>query len=179
MFFDISKFAFMYNDYEYFEWFKAKSRGQLTKKHFKDAVKWKRLRRGQPKKDDLEKIWKRWKKLDVRAIEKLPFSIKARVLLLHLKKPTKYPIIDNNVFKAMRTLNSEYKKRTNNNIGKWEKDYNAYKAFFEETYENYKKEISSIKVPSLGDVDKEIIKRRILDRALWEFGRTLNNQLDC
>jgi len=53
------------------------------------------------------------------------------------------------------------------------KDYlNGYKQFFNNFYKQIEEEIKGR--PSLNGVDEEIIKRRVLDRALWEYGRKLN-----
>lgn len=141
--------------------------GKESKKKFEELVK---------------KVWDpRGKTVKLSEADKLPpTSIVTRAFLYHLKDPLKYPILDTNVFKAMRDLDACYKKKTNSNIYNWDKDYMCgYKEFFQKTYKKHKSEIQSLELPLLKNVGREIIRMRVLDRALWEFGRTLGEKKDC
>ena len=39
--FEVNRYAFLYCDSEYFEWFKAKARGELTDDHLRRVLQWK------------------------------------------------------------------------------------------------------------------------------------------
>jgi len=170
--FNIDRFAFLYGDYQYFQWFKNK-----TKPNLREALRWKGLNR--VGNDKIEKILKRvWdsknKKIITNNLQFLERGPVTCAFLHHLEEPTKYPILDKNVFTGMRELNPEYERKTNTNISNWETDYiKGYKAFFENFYRQHKKEIHSIKIPFLDGIEREIIRRKILDRALWEYGKML------
>jgi len=164
--FNINKFAFLYGDYQYFQWFREKTEG-----HLKSVIKWKRLRKGTP---DTNDIWSKKKQdLDEDAIKDIPLSrIVTRAFLFHLKWPTEYPILDSNVFEAMRKLDENYRQMTHANKISWEQDYiNGYKRFFQEFYKHHEEEINDIRIADIPGVNEEIIRRKILDRALWSYGR--------
>ena len=180
--FNINKFAFLYSDYQYFQWFKAKTKRQLTyENHLQNVIRWKGLQR---RFRAFKEKWAQWnqKKQEITINEKSwpdNRAIVTRAFLSHLNNPTEYPILDKYVFEAMRDLKQKYREGTNKNISDWKKDYEGgYKEFFKEFYEECGEKIDSIKIPCLGDLDinKEIIKRRILDRALWEYGQILSKQ---
>jgi len=159
--FEIKKFAFLYGDYEYFQWFSNK-----TKENLEKVIKWKRLRRGKP---NTNRIWdaKRKDLIDKNILENSKFGVVTRAFLLHLKLPTQYPIFDSNVFKAMFKIKNNKDKKTITSM----KDYDKYKEFFNKYYEEHKEEIANLNIPDLSNIPKEIIERKFLDRALWEFGR--------
>jgi len=176
--FEIGKFAFLYGDYEYFQWFRNKTKANLEK-----VIRWKKLRRGKPETND---IWSEKRKdLNESAIEKVPGSrVVTRAFLFHLRRPLEYPILDPNVFRAMKEIDEDNEYQTHKNIRDWKIDYlNGYKPFFEDFYRARQRKIRSIEMPSIDGFDEEIIKRRILDRALWEYGRTIagcgDALLDC
>jgi len=90
------------------------------------------------------------------------------------RKGTEYPILDSNVFKAMRKLDENYRQMThaNRNSWEWEKDYiNGYKRFFQEFYQHHEEEINDIQIADIPGVNEEIMRRKILDRALWSYGK--------
>jgi hypothetical protein len=154
----------------------------------KDSTKfsvcmWKGLKRGWRDQLDkrLDEVWDgRNKKIITGKLDRFKNTPVTCAFLHHLDDPIEYPILDTNVFKAMRELDACYNKKTNRNICNWDKDYaDGYKEFFQKAYKKHKSEIQSLELPSLKNIGREIIRRRVLDRALWEFGRTLNNQLDC
>lgn len=159
VYFEINKYAFLCGDYEYFQWFSKKTKETLEK-----VIKWKKLRAGKP---DINKIWnEKEHDLDENAIKNLRFGIVTRAFLFHLKWPNEFPIFDHNVFKAMTLLENTKKKNITN-----KKDYDDYKDFFKKYYEKHKNEIENLNFPDLSGVPKYIIERKVLDRALWEFGR--------
>ncbi|MFB0553189.1 MAG: hypothetical protein ACETWQ_07735 [Phycisphaerae bacterium] len=172
MLFNIDTFAFLYGDYEYFQWFKNK-----TKPNLKSVIKWKGLQRTRL----YEKTKNRLKEGKIVSNGKFFESFKpvTRAFLHHLNDPKGYPILDINVFNAMIDLKPEYRNETTKTMCNWVKDYEkGYKLFFEDLYRNNK---NAIKAPHLDGIELEIIKRRILDRALWEYGKILklSKQNDC
>jgi len=164
MIFEIKKFAFLYGDSEYFLWFKSDPKNK-NEENFKKVIKWKGLHRGGPPR--VERLWHNWQN---NTIDFYPPV--TRAFLNHLRKPIEWPILDKNVFNAKKELPMGRKYKTNNTICKWEKDYeNGYKKFFNKFYAENEKQIDSMDLPDIDGIDREIIKRRVLDRALWEFGR--------
>jgi hypothetical protein len=168
--FEIATWAFMFNDYPYFQWFRKRTRTNLNR-----VIKWKRLRRAQPTPNEIDAVWNENNHdLDENQIEQLPFSMVARAFLFHLKRPILYPILDSNAFRAMRKLSENYREITHahRNNWEWEPDYtNGYRQFFQEFYQDHKQEINAIQVPHIQGINEEIIRRRILDRAVWAYGR--------
>jgi len=171
---DINKFAFLYNDYEYFQWFrKNKNR---TDDDLVKVLKWKRLNRMDKEKFKkiLKNMWDDKNKTINMQNAQQANGVVTKAFLYHLHKPLQYPILDSNVFRAMKDIDKRNIYNTNNSINKWQRDYEqGYRMFFEELYRKNKKAIEAMKVPRLDGVEPEIVKRRILDRALWEFGRTI------
>ena len=160
---DINQWAFKYHDSEYLEWFSSKRK---TKEIFYKMLKWKLLHRRINK----DKAWKNWKKGNFDS-----YKLVTKAFLHHLKCPENYPILDKNVWGAFREIKGGIngrkivKKPTN-----WENHYiNGYKNFFDELYREIEDKIKS--TYEIKGVNIEIIKRRILDQALWEYGRLLNN----
>ncbi len=163
---NINQWAFKYQDSEYFEWFSMKEKNREIE-IFRKMLKWKGLIR----KINAEKAWDDWKR--DKYFNKYPLV--TTVFLKHLKAPEQFPILDKNVWKAFREIVGEIngrkivKKPTD-----WERHYlKGYKKFFDELYEEKQNEIKCDII--INGVDAEIIKKRILDRALWEYGRLLNN----
>jgi len=73
----------------------------------------------------------------------------------------------------MRILTPEIANRTpeNPNNVQFEAHYlGEYQTFFDRLYEN---ERYAIIAPQIDGVDNEIVKRRVLDRALWLYGKSL------
>ena len=138
------KFAFLYGDCEYFQWFVKK-----TKENLKNVIKWKKLRRGNP---NIDTIWSEQKQdLDENAITNLRFGIVTRAFLFHLKWPTKYPIFDTSVFRAMKKIKGEMPKDKNIYI-KDEEDCRRYREFFNKYFQDNEGEITSKNFPILMDV---------------------------
>jgi len=167
--FDIRLHSFLYCDYEYFAWF-ATPDNDRTMEMFERVLRWKRLTRGIGAIGGVANIWARWQANDNFANLGDPRLV-TRVFLLHLRSPIEYPIFDTNVWKAMRTLAPQIAQRTpeNSRDAQFEEDYiNEYIPFFTEQYMDVP---ADIVLPPVNRVDPEIIRRRILDRALWEYGR--------
>lgn len=157
--FNVGNDAFQYQDYEYFQWFKAK-----TPDNLKLIIKWKKLHRINL--FDYCKI----ERDSRRAI--LDSSINSLITIVfinHLNEPLENPLLDRFVWQAMKKLDNDIANRTNKNPSNINKDYyNGYKTFFGKQYESCKNRIQYTQIPSIRD---ELIKRRVLDRALWEYGR--------
>lgn len=162
--FGIDLCAFCYNDHEYFDWFKSKKK---TIVKFKNILRWKGLLRSH--KNNLNFVWQNRKNFD-----SYTNALVTKVFLKHLYEPKKFPILDRNVWHAMKNLSPKIAESTNKHPSNWRKDYfEGYKKFFDDLYTEMQSKIKcNIKI---NGVDKEIIKMRILDRALWEYGRMLNN----
>ncbi len=167
--FEIVIWAFIFSDYDYFKWFGERTRGNLIR-----VIKWKRLRRAKPTPENIDALWNENNHdIDENETERRPFSIVTRAFLFHLKWPIEYPILDSNTFKAMRILDENYNYQRHANITNWEQDYmRGYRQFFQEFYQDHQEEINNIEIPHINGVNKEIIKRKILDRALWAYGRS-------
>jgi len=156
--------SFLYGDYEYFAWF-ATPHNQRTMQMFKRVLRWKGLTRGIGRIGGIDNIWAGWQANDDFANFDNDRRLVTRVFLLHLREPTEYPILDKWVWCAYRTLSGEIDqngRRIVNTPTNWERHYEGYRAFFNVRYGEH---------PQIDGVDEEIIKKRILDRALWEYGR--------
>lgn len=158
MCFDLNMAAFFYNDSEYFNWFAEPNEENLEK-----IIRWKRLNRNNLF-DERNNFWNG----ESIVIDNLNnYSIVTRAFLCHLYDPIEYPILDPCVWKAMRNLEGN---GINQNFNEWEGDYlGIYVPFFNNRY----KEQDLINCPQVDGVDIEIVRRRMLDRALWEYGRML------
>lgn len=164
--FDIRLHSFLYCDYEYFAWF-AIPDNDRTMEMFRRVLRWKRLTRRIGAIGGVANIWIRWQANDDFA----DLTLVTRVFLLHLRNPVDYAIFDTNVWKAMRTLEPQIAHRTpeDSRDAQFEEHYiNEYLPFFATRYDDFPADIGW---PPVNGVDPEIIKRRILDRALWEYGR--------
>ncbi len=169
MVFQIYKFAFLYGDSEYFEWFKPNSK---TKQNFKNVIKWKGLHR---RLYGLyaERAWDNWQNDTIDSYPPV-----TRAFLHHLRDPIEWPILDRFVFDAMKELQIDSKYKAIEKPSNWKRDYeNGYKKFFNEFYAKNEKQFDSMDLPNIDGIDREVIKRRILDRALWEFGRSSYKKL--
>ncbi len=154
----INRYSFCYNDSEYWNWF-GTEKNALS---FGQIIKWKGLHR---RKDPLQyqKIWVNgvFHENYVKS-----FSLVTRAFLYHLDKPQEYPIFDRLVWLVMR------KQDQSNNLPKHTEDWNKYikhyVPFFNDLFSRNK---MNIHIHKIDNVDIEIVKRRMIDRALWEFSR--------
>ena len=161
MSFDIKQFSFCFNDSEYFNWFANPNEGNL-----KNIIKWKGLNRNNLF-DNRNDFWN-GQKIFTENLDVENDKIVTNAFIYHLSAPLEFPIIDQFAWKAMRKLK---RNNTNKYFYKWDRDYlEIYIPFFNELYKKHKYEIKHIKIKG---VKAEIIKRRMLDRAIWEYGRML------
>jgi len=164
MVFEIKKFAFLYGDSEYFLWFQFDPKNK-NEENFKKVMKWKGLHRGGS--PHVERLWHDWQN---KTIDFYPPV--TRAFLHHLRNPIEWPILDKNVFNAIKKLQPDSEYEAIERPSNWDRDYEkGYKKFFNEFYAENGKQIDSMDLPNIDGIDGEIIKRRVLDRALWEFGR--------
>lgn len=166
--FDITEWSFSYQDYEYFEWLRNPSFDS-----FKNVIRWKGLnRRGQLHTSSLKNFWKA-DQIDLDRADILPLV--SRAFLYHLSYPAKYPIIDRNVWTAMRDIYPDIAAKTKNiTCRTWDKDYiGTYKAFFARFYRQNRANIKCERIPG---IKQDLVKMRVLDRALWEYGRRLGRE---
>ncbi|MFA5239063.1 MAG: hypothetical protein WC476_05055 [Phycisphaerae bacterium] len=150
--------SFLYCDYEYFAWFGGNPEG--IEDRFVAIFRWKGLHRAYNPYD----VWGDWNNWDENTIN--GYSLVTRVFLNHLREPIKFPILDKNVWVAAKQLKPDISSRKNY----IEEDYEAYRSFFNELYRNNK---DNINCPAVQNISKKIVKRRVLDRVLWEYGRIL------
>ena len=160
MLLNVNSWGFRYQDSEYFEWFSAQDK---SKEMFLAMLKWKGLNR----RIEENLAWERWQSGHFEKCQPV-----TRAFLHHLRAPQEYPLLDRYVWRAMKHLSRETGETTNKNACNWKKDYlDGYKTFFDGLYAESCNDIQcSIKISG---VDMGIQKRRILDRALWEYGRLL------
>ena len=126
---------------------------------------------------NIESAWNNWNRWQRNEGPVDSYPIVTRAFLYHLRYPIEWPILDGLVFRAMKELQLGRKYKTNKNISNWKTDYkNGYKEFFNELFIKNERRINSMDFPNIDGVDREIIKRRVLDRALWEFGRCIKMQ---
>jgi len=79
----------------------------------------------------------------------------------------------------MRELDEGYRNDTREKLStRGDRDYEAYELYrrrFRDFYQRYGQGINAPNVAmfaGLGELESEIVRRRILDRALYEYGRT-------
>lgn len=161
--FNVNIFSFYYNDWEYFEWFR-----NPNEVNFNRIIKWKRLKRRNP--PIYNNVWInnifQTEYVDTRRLV-------TRAFLYHLNNPIEYPLIDRYVWWALQALQPEI-QRTKYPY-QWERDYiNDYGPFFEGLYDD---NLQNLNAPAIEGVNIQIVQRRIIDRALLEYGRT-HNKLD-
>jgi len=159
MCFDLNMEAFFYNDSEYFNWFTEQNEENLEK-----IIRWKGLNRNNL--FDRRNDFGNGENIVIDNIN--DYGIVTKAFLYHLYRPKKYPILDRFVWKAMRNLNGN---GINMHYYQWQRDYlDIYVPFFNGFYQDH---VHLINCPQVNGVDIEIVKRRMLDRALWEYGRML------
>jgi len=161
--FDIRLHSFLYNDYEYFAWFAGMDNPQGRQDRFLAVYRWKRLYRAHY---DPHEVWNDWENWNDETIQE--YSLVTRVFLKHLRDPRRWPLFDINVWKAMRRIDEGIANQVNVNYQ--DSDYEEfYLPFFDDLYAQPDNDFGQ--PPQIDGVDEEIIKKRILDRALWEYGR--------
>jgi hypothetical protein len=159
--FNVQQHGFLYVDSEYFRWF-ANNEENRTELMFREMLLWK----GLTYYVNNNRFVEIWNNFNNQLLDGYP--VVTRVFLNHLHEPTIYPILDKNVWQAMININGI------NGLpelpASWEEHYqNHYRNFFNVQYQ----QINGIDFPQINGVDEEIVKRRVLDRALWEYGRML------
>jgi len=161
----VSLHSFLYSDYEYFAWF-ATPRDDRTQEMFRRVLRWKGLTRAIGRMGGVDHIWNRWSANDDFA----DFDnrrLVTRAFLLHLRAPCTYPILDTNVWRARCRMHPDAGLPAH--FHRWDEHYiHGYAPFFNQLYQEVHQHIVC---PQIDGVDEEIVKRRVLDRALWEFGR--------
>ena len=163
--FNIQSYSFLYQDVAYFDWFKQGNHVRNNElERFRAILIWKRL----PKYAEEGQLNNIWNNFNDNNLEQYPLV--TRVFLEHLHQPTKFPIFDDNVWKAMRTLRPDIAQRTpvNSQDAQYNDYINEYQPFFNELYADNENDIAC---PQIDGVDAEIVKRRVVDRALFEYGR--------
>lgn len=157
--FNVNLFSFYYSDFEYFEWFR--NRNQMN---FNKIIVWKKLhRRNRPTYNYT------WINSNFQPNYVNGFPSVTRAFLNHLNSPITFPIFDRNVWKAMIIITGNNQLPVS--TGRWEHYEQVYMPFFNDLYNTHQ---NDTQVPNIDGVDIEIVQRRIIDRALFEFGRTHN-----
>ncbi|MBN1360385.1 MAG: hypothetical protein JW993_07330 [Sedimentisphaerales bacterium] len=161
--FNVQKLAFLYGDHQYFAWFQNPAEHTL-----RAVLRWKGLNRT-PIWKRLNEIWNR-NRLVVGAFDRFPPV--TRAFLYHLHEPLEFPILDKYVWLAMRQMAPEPLGRLPMNPDHWEDHYRRrYIPFFNRLLDEHGIEIMN--VPQIDDVDVAIVRRRVLDRALWTYGKII------
>jgi hypothetical protein len=170
--FNFEEFGFIYADFPYFNWFR-----QRTERTLRAVWQWKGLNWGPTRLGDggipLERIWN-GQGLVVDGFDGLPLV--TRAFLHHLHDPVPFPILDKYVWVAMRQM-KPVGGRLPRTPAHWENHYRKYYIpFFGDLYQERGREIDSMNVPQIGAVDDEIVRRRVLDRALWTYGKIIEGK---
>jgi hypothetical protein len=166
---NFEEFGFIYADYPYFDWFRRRTEPAL-----RAVWIWKDLHRGATYLRDegialrdrgipLSHIWN-GQELVVGGFAGLPLITCA--FLHHLHEPEKFPIFDKYVWLAMRQMRPDWRLPKAPDWD-WERHYRRYICFFNDFFEKCK----IVGVPQIADVDDAIVRRRVLDRALWTYGK--------
>jgi hypothetical protein len=165
---NINAYGFVFGDLKYFDWFKSREHFEDNEiNRFRNALVWKRLiyYAGD---DNFRQTWR-----DFQSGQFNAYPVVSRAFLNHLKNPLTFPIFDKHVWKAMRMLNPDIANRTPENPKdiEFEPHYlREYQAFFNHLYEENN---NNFNAPQISGVDEQIVKRRVLDRALWLYGKIL------
>lgn len=167
---NINSYGFVFGDLKYFDWFKNGEHFEDCEiERFRNTLVWKRLIQYASN----NRLYDTWNDYQIGNLDAYP--VITRAFLNHLRNPTRFAIFDKHVWKATRDLNPEIANRTpeNPNNVQFEAHYWVeYQAFFDHLYEN---ERHNIIAPQIDGVDNEIVKRRVLDRSLWLYGKILGN----
>jgi len=171
---NINSYGFVFGDLKYFDWFKNGEHFEDNEiERFRNALVWKRLIYYTSN----NRLYNTWNDYQIGNLDAYP--VVTRAFLNHLRDPIRFAIFDKHVWKAMRILTTEIANciPENPNNVQFETHYlGEYQTFFDHLYEN---ERYAIITPQIDGVDNEIVKRRVLDRALWLYGKILdNNQQD-
>jgi len=171
--FNFEEFGFIYADCPYFNWFR-----QGTEDTLRAVWIWKGLHRAATRLGDggipLERIWN-GQKLVVHGLDTFN-GVVTRAFLHHLHRPVQFPILDRYVWLAMRQMKPEWGRLPKALDGRdhYDRYYTRYYIpFFDGLYENCSREIDNMNVPQIAGVDPEIVRRRVLDRALWTYGKVI------
>jgi len=169
---NINSYGLIFGDLKYFDWFKTGRHFEDNKKRrFRNVLIWKGLiyyvKNGKVK----EKIWKDFQNGQ---IDKYPIVTQA--FLKHLSCPIQFPILDKHVWRAMRDLRPEISERVPISPEKNDFDFDEhYLKIYGTFFNKLRNKKNGINYTQIDDVDDEIVKGRILDRALWLYGKILNN----
>jgi hypothetical protein len=169
----MNDYAFLYTDFDYFAWF-----AQKTKDNLENVLSWKQLRQGRHKINNImNKLWdNKHQKLNLNLSEIEDLPVTSRAFLYHLNNHIKYPIFDSNVHRAMRELCPDYRANTRKSSYTWSHYKDHYIRAFDNLYNEQQNNLVPIELPHINDIDKldkELVKRRMLDRALWSYGKVL------
>ena len=165
-----NSYCFVFGDLRYFDWFKNGEHFEDNKvERFRNVLVWKRLIYYTSN----NRLGNTWNDSQIANLDAYP--VVARAFLNHLREPLTFPIFDKHVWRAMRVLTPEIANFTPDdpkNVQFEEHYLGEYQSFFDRLYEN---ESDIIIAPQIDGVDNEIVKRRVLDRALWLYGKILDN----
>ena len=176
----MNDYAFLYTDYDYFVWF-----AQRTQDNLNNVLSWKRLRAGRRNINNIVNLWnEEHHRLNLNLPEVEELAVTSRAFLYHLNDPSNYPIFDSNVHRAMRKLNQYYLQKTpvgfnRNDDYTWEHYTDYYRDAFNNLYNEQQNQLVPVELPEINGIeqlDVELIKRRMLDRALWAYGIVLDRQ---
>jgi hypothetical protein len=152
-----------FSNKNYFEWFT----GLQTKEKLRKVLIWKRLLSYSREGLLLDKIWEDYLSNNFES-----YSVITYAFLKHLKYPKFYPIFDRHVWDTVRYLRTNIKRKTEKEREK--KNYEIYYVpFFNNLYERIKERTD---IPYIKGIDRIIVVRALLDRALWMVGKILEGQ---
>jgi hypothetical protein len=171
--FNFEDFGFIYPDYPYFHWFR-----QRTEDTLRAVWQWKGLHYGRAQLGDggipLGRIWN-GQELVVQGLDNFN-GVVTRAFLHHLHEPVKFPILDRYVWAAMRRMRPAL-GRLPQTPTHWDNHYRRYYIpFFNDLYQKHGRQIGIMNVPQIDGVDHEIVRRRVLDRALWTYGKIIERK---
>lgn len=158
---NIPFYAFIYGDYEYFQWFREKNA-----QNYQRVVKWKGLYRNPGIRGLYEDIWPNGEFCEQYVTENFHTPV-TRAFICHLERPLEYPILDMNVWTAMRDLDANAADLPRG-PATWQ-HYDLYRNFFHGFLVAHANDIPV--APIIQGLGEEHLTHRMVDRALWEYGR--------
>lgn len=157
----IPLYAFYYSDYEYFQWFRKKNA-----QNYKRVVTWKGLYRNPDIRGLYEYIWPDGEFCEQYVADNFRTPV-TRAFICHLERPLECPILDVNVWTAMRDLDDNAADLPQK-PATWQ-HYDRYRNFFGGHLAAHANDIPV--APIIQGLAEEHLRHRMVDRALWEYGR--------